>query len=889
MLVSACRWIRFKEQGYQNLKTQFRGIKFGKSLPNAYTSHIADYNRDVDTRNNNNSSWYVSSFGGDRMQRVPAPKALRREGGSAQSDGNILWLVTTVLAVILVCLPPVEFGLLYFVFHEVPLFVTWSLLGCRRSVISSLVTIVAAYLSWGANSPVDWGATVLISPVVLLTMELMRRLLDTKGVAWLAISAWLFAGSPLVFCFLLIMTDGNWAASFTSISYLLISGASSGVFATLLVSLLQTDKWQSNDWIDLPVNNEPLGLPQILESILVVVAYLPLVLLVYYTSKSYLDQTYDQINAIAESRFELVVSGVAMEQLDIGRVELASESLFPGWLEEKGRIVHEAESYVHWVPESLDEFKDRRYKKLSEYATGVVSVAFPLKDPSDTTDEAVLAAQVFYFEAPFWDYFQSRYQYLAGWYVGIVLVLWISALMIRIILKRFLVPLREISENVRAFRVGDEVMPDFFPAEGSRINASEVVDISSGVRRLQCRVNEDLAEMEAMNKRVLAASDAKSKFLASMSHDMRTPLTTIIGFSDLLNSDAGSAEERKQWSESISKSSQYMKEMVGNVLDMATFESGQLENNPSDVTVHSWVRDTVDLLQFRAEQAGLSLTHEIEDAVSETLEFDAPKLRDVLVNLIGNAIKYTPQGSVSLEISQLTEPGNHTYLRASITDTGIGIAPENLDKIFEPFTRLENPEGAEMVEGAGLGLAVVRSLMEAINGDIQIDSKFGLGTTVTITVPVASKDHIAQATLVTPSDQVDEKNEPLSGLIILVCEDSDTVMALLKFVLERDGARVDCAENGQIGYELFVQASQLGAPYDIVITDMQMPIMTGYELATAIRSKSDTPVLALTAFAQEEDEAKCLNAGCSGYLAKPIDIASFTGIVASFVRKNRAV
>ena len=143
--------------------------------------------------------------------------------------------------------------------------------------------------------------------------------------------------------------------------------------------------------------------------------------------------------------------------------------------------------------------------------------------------------------------------------------------------------------------------------------------------------------------------------------------------------------------------------------------------------------------------------------------------------------------------------------------------------------------------------------------------------------------------LVTPSDQVDEKNEPLSGLLILVCEDSDTVMALVKFVLERDGARVDCAENGQIGYELFVQASQLGAPYDIVITDMQMPIMTGYELATAIRSKSDTPVLALTAFAQEEDEAKCLNAGCSGYLAKPIDIASFTDIVASFVRKNRAV
>ena len=105
-------------------------------------------------------------------------------------------------------------------------------------------------------------------------------------------------------------------------------------------------------------------------------------------------------------------------------------------------------------------------------------------------------------------------------------------------------------------------------------------------------------------------------------------------------------------------------------------------------------------------------------------------------------------------------------------------------------------------------------------------------------------------------------------------------------ILDRDGAVVDCAENGQIGHELFVQASQLDTPYDIVITDMQMPIMTGYELATAIRSNSDTPVLALTAFAQEEDEAKCLNAGCSGYLAKPIDITSFTGVVASFVREH---
>jgi len=820
------------------------------------------------------------------MQIARAPNALRLEAGTAASEGNIVWLLTTLLAVILVCLPPVEFGLLYFVFHEVPLFVTWSLLGCRRSVISSLVTIIAAYLSWGANSPVDWGATVIISPIVLLSMELLKRLFDTKGVAWLAISAWLLAGSPLVFCFLLIMTDGNWAASFTSISYLLISGASSGVFATLLISFLQSEKLQSSGWIDLPANDEPLDLPQILESILVVVAYLPLVLLVYYTSKSYLDQTYDQINAIAESRFELVISGVDIEQLGMGRVELASESLFSAWLEEKGRIVHETESYAHWVPESLDQFKDRRYKKLSEYATGVVSVAFPLKGPSDTADKAAVAAQIFYFDASFWDYFQSRYQYLAGWYVGIVLVLWISALMIRIILKRSLVPLRDISENVRVFRVGDDIMPDFFPSESRQINSSEMVDISTGVRRLQRRVNEDLAEMEAMNKRVLDASDAKSKFLASMSHDMRTPLTTIIGFSDLLNCDAGTAEERKHWAESISKSSHYMKEMVGNVLDMATFEAGQLENKPSSVSIFSWVRDTVDLLQFRADQAGLTLTHEIEDAVSETLEFDAPKLRDALVNLIGNAIKYTPEGSVSLKISQLIEPGNDIYLRASITDTGIGIAPENLDKVFEPFTRVESQEGVEMVEGAGLGLAVVRSLVEAINGDIQIDSELGLGTTVTVTIPVASEDQRVQDKVVTPSGLVSEQNEPLSGLSILVCEDSDTVMALVKFILERDGAHVDCAENGQIGHELFVQASQLDSPYDIVITDMQMPIMTGYELATAIRSNSDTPVLALTAFAQEEDEVKCLNAGCSGYLTKPIDITSFIGIVASFVREH---
>ena len=169
------------------------------------------------------------------------------------------------------------------------------------------------------------------------------------------------------------------------------------------------------------------------------------------------------------------------------------------------------------------------------------------------------------------------------------------------------------------------------------------------------------------------------------------------------------------------------------------------------------IRDTVDLLQFRQTRY-LS----IEDAVSETLEFDAPKLRDALVNLIGNAIKVMPEGSVSLKISQLIEPGNDVYLRASITDTGIGIAPENLDKVFEPFTRVESQEGAEMVEGAGLGLAVVHSLVEAIHGDIQIDSKLGLGTTVTVTIPVASEDQRVQDKVVTPSDRVSEINEALS-------------------------------------------------------------------------------------------------------------------------------
>ena len=814
------------------------------------------------------------------MQGVVDDRTLSASGLTAQS----IWLLATALSIAFVCAPPIEFGLLYFVLHEAPLFVIWALFGSRRAVLSSVTVVFSAFVAWGIDSPVDWTATVLITPLLIFAMSLLRRLFTRTGVAWLAISAWLFIGSPFVFAYLFFVTEGNWIAAFTSLSYLLVSGATSGVLATIVLAVIRARFVASDVLHDTGELPDTVSLPELLESILVVVAYVPLVLLVYYSSQSYLEQTYSQIESIAESRFELVASGVDPRTVSIMSLPVGSQDDLVALIKSQGRVIESAENQVHWVPSEKDIFAKRRYKKLSEYGSGVVTV-LDTQSEKRSSEQLVSATTSYAFETSFWQYFEQRFRYLAGWYAGIVVALWLSALFIRVVLNWYLIPLRELSETLKIFRVGGDVISTSSAGLNTWPSSSEVVDLSEGVRRLQAQVNQDLEEIEAMNETVVAASRAKSQFLASMSHDMRTPLTAIMGFAELLSTGKGSTEDRQDWHDSIVKNSRYMYEMVGNVLDMAAIESGQLKIKPEAIELRSWTEETVSLIKSRADAKRLDTYWVVGDDVPDGVMLDSAKLREILINLLSNAVKYTPEGGVRLEVSKRTFD-LEAQLVFQVIDSGIGMSSDAKKIMFDPFVRVHDTEAMPGIEGNGLGLTIVRSFASAMGGDISVDSEPGMGTEIAVAIPLVRASPTSDST--EGSVAIEEGVNPLLGYRLLVCEDSDTVLTLLDFVLKQAGALVTTAENGLVGRDLFKAAQHGSESFDAVITDMQMPLMTGYELAAAIRPSTEIPIIALTAFTQEEDEEKCLKAGCSAYLTKPIDTNQFAGQIASIILDYRA-
>ena len=814
------------------------------------------------------------------MQGVVVDRTLSASGGTVQS----IWLLATAISTTLVCAPPIEFGLLYFVLHEAPLFVIWALLGSRPALLSSVLVVVSAFVAWGVDSQVDWSATVLITPLIIVSMSVLRRLFTRTGVAWLAISAWLFVGSPFVFAYLFFVTGGNWIAAFTSLAYLLVSGATSGVVATIVLALIRGRSATSHEINGAGELSDTVSLPELLESILVVVAYVPLVLLVYYSSQSYLEQTYDQIESIAESRFELVASGVDPRTVSIRNLSVSSRDDLVDLIKNQGRVIETADNQVHWVPSEKDIFANRRYKKLSEYGSGVVTVIDTQSDKR-TSELPGATTTKYAFETSFWRYFEQRFQYLAGWYVGIVLALWLSAYFIRVVLNWYLIPLRELSEALKFFRVGGDVTSTPSSRPFSWASSSEVVELSDGVRRLQTQVNQDLEEIEAMNEIVVAASRAKSQFLASMSHDMRTPLTAIMGFAELLSTGKGNVKDRQDWHDSIVKNSRYMYEMVGNVLDMAAIESGQLQIKLEATELRSWTEETISLIKPRSDAKGLDIHWVVRDDVPDAVMLDSAKLREILINLLSNAVKYTPEGGVRLEVSKRTFD-LEAQLVFQVIDSGIGMSSDAKKIMFDPFVRVHDTEAMPGIEGNGLGLTIVRSFASAMGGDISVDSEPGMGTEIAVAIPLVRASPTSDST--EGNVAIEEEVNPLLGYRLLVCEDSDTVLTLLDFVLKQAGALVTTAENGLVGRDLFKAAQHGSEPFDAVITDMQMPLMTGYELAAAIRPSTEIPIIALTAFTQEEDEEKCLEAGCSAYLTKPIDTNQFAGQIASIILDYRA-
>ncbi len=363
-----------------------------------------------------------------------------------------------------------------------------------------------------------------------------------------------------------------------------------------------------------------------------------------------------------------------------------------------------------------------------------------------------------------------------------------------------------------------------------------------------------------------AANFAKSTFLANMSHELRTPLNAIIGFTQLMTRDGELDREQLNHLNIINRSGEHLLELINDILEMSKIEAGQLTLNPTNFDLHHFLLNLEDMLSFKADRKGLTLCFEGVQTVPRYIYADQGKLRQVLINLLGNAIKFTSQGHVTLRV-RATAPGSTPYpLDFEVIDTGPGIDPDDLSSIFQAFSQAET--GRHSQEGTGLGLPISRRFVQLLGGDLTVESVVGQGSTFRFTVLVQAA---AQERRPSPSPHVGQRVVGLApgqpSYRILVVEDTPDSQTLLLKLLQPLGFEVRGADNG----EAAIAQWHDWQPH-LIWMDMRMPIMDGYEATRRIKNEATQPtpvIIALTASAFEEQRASVLNAGCDDFVRKP--------------------
>ena len=364
-----------------------------------------------------------------------------------------------------------------------------------------------------------------------------------------------------------------------------------------------------------------------------------------------------------------------------------------------------------------------------------------------------------------------------------------------------------------------------------------------------------------------AANRAKSAFLANMSHELRTPLNTILGFTQLMIREGDLTAQSLANLNIVNRSGEHLLELINDVLEMSKIEAGRVSLHPARFNLHYLLNNLEDMLQLRAQAKGLTLRFNCDAEVPAYIEADESKLRQVLLNLLGNGIKFTKQGIVSLQVlSQSASKGApadpEVMLQFTIVDTGPGIAPEEVDQLFDPF--VQTTTGQRSQEGTGLGLPISQQFVRLMGGELTVATTLNAGSTFTFTLPVR-RVQPEQARARPRSPQRLAPNQP--DYRILVVEDHDANRELLVRLLNRSGFLVEAAQNGQQALEL----AQQWRPH-LVWMDIRMPVMNGYEATRRIQAARLDPspvVIALTASAFEEERDRVIAAGCQDFVRKP--------------------
>lgn len=367
-------------------------------------------------------------------------------------------------------------------------------------------------------------------------------------------------------------------------------------------------------------------------------------------------------------------------------------------------------------------------------------------------------------------------------------------------------------------------------------------------------------QLNIEHQRVAAANQAKATFLATMSHELRTPMTAILGMSDLLLAEQPAGPVRDK-AERISKAGRLLLDLLTDVLDFSKMEANAVDIQTGPFKPHALIKEICGLFAPLAAEKGVTLSASFAPEVAESLIADAGRLRQAVLNLVGNAVKFTDHGRIDVGVRQ-ERRGHETWLEVEVADTGLGIPEAEQARLFQPFVQLRQ-QGDRRTGGTGLGLAISRRFVELMGGTISLRSMPHKGSAFTITIPVEVP---AEA----PAPARASAGQVLAprSLRLLVAEDDDTIRFLLQAMLQKWGHRVDTAANGLLA----VEAVRAGS-YDAVLMDMQMPEMDGASAARAIRgmpTAKQLPIIAVTAEAAPENRAAYLSAGITTVLGKPV-------------------